>query len=197
MKNFKAAVPQAMQNKIKDFADNVDFHSIVSGNRESYGTQTIHEIEGNYVSGWMPKQDGGFSVDEFYSNDIDSSHHFTDKQTEFNNDQSEQCHKAFLHDNGLPEDTAWDDLTEEQKDAFANYENEWFEPALLQLQIYVNGFGTYDTDKDKNVTIRLSINYKDAPYYRENSAEDIKQLVLTHDEFMQTSNEDILKQFHI
>lgn len=196
LKNFKSSVPADLQNKIKELADSVDLSDIarqyvMSG---GCGEQRLEEIEGNYVSGWMPKQDGGFSVSDWYQNDIDSSYHFTEKQTEFNNDQQEQCFKAFLSDNDLDSEMLWDELTDEQKESLYDYEREWFEESLLQFQVFCEGYTEWTGDP-KQVVMRLSINYKDAPYYREQYAEDIKTYILEVDEFMNTPIANILEYF--
>jgi hypothetical protein len=195
MKNFKANVPADVQAKLKELAEMVqsEFRSIRSNHGESQsGESRLDEIEGNYVSGWMPRQDGGYSVSEWMISDIDSSYHFTEKQTEYVNSQSEQCYVAFFEDNGI-DPTTWDNSTEEHLEAFSEYENDWFsDGALLQVQMFVEGYS--ENGDEKQITIRASINYKDGEYAREKYAEDIKSVVLEIDEFMKTSNEDIIKQ---
>lgn len=206
MNQFKKTVPEAIQAKMKALAELAceEWHStIVLGNRRhgSLGGETrLNEIEGNHVSGWIPNQDGGYSVDHFYMSDCDSSYHFTEKQTDFVNAQSKDCFHCFLSDNDIDSETEYDGLTDEQKEEFNQYENEWFnDGALLQLQMFVEGFDTETIwrKSEKIITIRLSINYKDAPYYREKYAEDIKQLILSVDEFMAQDNESIIKQFTV
>lgn len=193
MKNFKSTVPAILAERIKKLAETIDFSEIVSGRMESVSEQMLREIEGNHVSGWLPRQDGGFAVDQFYSSDIDS-YHFTEKQTEFIEEQREQCFESFLLDYGIEED---DGLTDEQKESFYEYENEWFaEPALLSFEVFCNGYADL-IGEEKTVTIRLSINYKDAPYYREKYAEDIKSETLTVDEFLSESIADIIERFKI
>lgn len=199
MKNFKSSVPAALQTKIKAFADAVDFDDMVKGN-QSHGAmmeQQQSEIEGNYVSGWMPNQDGGFTVSQYYQCDLDSSYHFTEKQTEWANAQSDDCMSAFKSDNDIDSEASWDDLTDEQKNEYGEYENEWFsDGALLELQIFVEGYTEWKGDPQQ-VTIRLSINYKDAPYFRQGDAEDIKQRVLTVDEFMAADIPALIAEFSI
>jgi hypothetical protein len=203
MNNFKSSVPVAIQTKLKalaDMAENEWHNTIVLGNRRygSEGEVRINEIEGNYVSGWMPKQDGGYSVENYYRSDVDSSYHFTEKQTDFVNEQSKQCFDSFLSDNEIDSETEWDSLTDEQKEEFSQYENEWFnDGALLQLQMFAEGFDNSMWSKEKQITIRLSINYKDAPYFREKYAEDIKQVILSVDEFMAQDNKSIIQQFTV
>lgn len=201
MKNFKSSVPVEIQNKIKEFADSVDFRDLIKGH-QSYGfecEQGLSEIEGNHVSGWIPHQDGGFSISQYCQCDEDSSYHFTEKQTEFMHESAKHCFDSFLSDNDLEAETEYDDLTEEQQERLFEYEMEWMDSALLELQIFVEGYQTYSIwgNDETTVTIRLSINYKDAPYYREKYAEDIKVMVLDIDEFLAMPNEEILKQFEI
>lgn len=203
MNNFKREVPNAIQEKMQALAlyvENEWENIICTGNKShnSIGDTQQSEIEGNYVSGWMPNQDGGFMVSKLYYSDIDSSYHFTEKQTDFVNESSDQCYKAFLSDNDI-EVEEYDQLTDEQKDSFGEYERNWFDDgALLQWQCFVEGYseGVFGS-KEKLVTMRISINYKDAPYFREKSAEDIKTLALSIDEFMSMPIEDIAKQFAV
>jgi len=204
MKHFKRDVPEAIQTKLAALAnlsENEWENTLVTGHKGFGGlTDTrTDEIQGNHVSGWIPRQDGGFTVSKLYSCDVDSSYHFTQKQTDFVNKQSANCFEAFLSDNNIDNETQWDGLTEKQKEEFADYENEWFnDGALLQFQMFVEGFNSSDMfAKHKQVTIRLSINYKDAPYFRERGAEDIKQVVFEIDEFLSMENMDIIKQFTV
>jgi hypothetical protein len=196
MKNFKSRVPADIQAKIKEIADSITFRELISGNQESISEQNTNEIEGNYRSGWIPKQDGGFVVDQLFYDDSDSSHHFTKEQTQAAYEDDKRCFKSFLSDHGLDEDTEYDALTDEQKEQLAEYENDWHDPALLQFQI----FADYDTgirSEPANITMRLSINYKDAPYYREKYAQDIKTLILEPAEFMAKPVSEIIEQFKI
>lgn len=202
MENFKATVPADLQAKVKAFIDDASFDDIVTG-YQSFGLEaeeTREEIEGNYRSGWLPRQDGGFMLRQWARCDEDSSYHFTEKQTEWVNEQSKQCWNAFLSDNGIDSETSWDGLTEEQQSECSDYENEWFrDGAMLELQVFVNGYSPYDSgaDLEERVTIRLSINYKDAPYFRERDAEDIKTEILTVAEFMAQDNAAIIERFKI
>lgn len=200
MKNFKNTVPDILAARIKELVEAVDFSEMVSGWKESHSEQTLREIEGNYVSGWMPKQDGGFAVEQFYRSDIDSSFHFTEKQSEFVAEQQEQCFKSFLHDNGIEDDgfnDVFDSLTDEQKEAFYEYENDWFsDSALLSFEVFCNGYTGWKNEEE-TVTIRLSINYQDAPYYREGFAEDIKCEILTVEEFLAEDVTAIIERFKI
>jgi hypothetical protein len=200
MKNFKSSVPLLVQAKLHSLATELeltfsDVVGMLSSRAEPIGDVRLDEIEGNYVSGWMPRQDGGFNVNQLFRSDLDNSYHFTEKQTDFVKSQSEECYAAFFEDNGIDPST-WDDLTEEQKESYSEYENEWFEDgAMLEVQMYANGYpGSYWEEKEQTINIRVSINYRDAPYFRESSAEDIKQLILTEAEFMAADNAAIINQ---
>lgn len=197
--NFKQNVPETLQNKIHDVTNYIlDNFRDMTGRKECMiSPEVLQDIEGNAISGWIPHQDGGFQVSGFFQNDCDSSYHFTEKQTDYCNDQSQQCWDSFLQDNDLPSGIEWNNLTHEQQNEYMEYENNWFEPALLQFQCFCDGFSFYDDGKRQYVTFRVSINYKDAPYYREKYAEDIKSVIYTAEEFMQLTNEEINNEFTV
>jgi hypothetical protein len=202
MKNFKSAVPATISAKIKAIADQFDFDDIVHSTARYgfFSEQRLDEIEGNYVSGWNPKQDGGFSINVLTQSDIDSSYHFTEKQTEWAKRQEEHCREAFCMDNGLDVETKWEDLGEELEEKYSEYEREFFEGALLEFQIFVDGYGEFlgwEKREEKTVLMRLSINYKDAPYFREGYAEDIKTWILTVEEFEKITYDEIVEHFTI
>jgi len=180
MEQFKYFVPAELQEKIQSIATELElnFH-VYKGNAETYGCIHIDPIEGNYRDGWIPHQHGGLSVSDFILSDIDNSRHLTEEQTEFINESYSDCWKSFCHDNDLDETIAYNDLSDEQQNELADYENEWFEPALLEFQIFVDG-----SEDDLQVVCRSSINYKDAPYYREKYAEDIHSVTYDYVEFM-------------
>ena len=94
-----------------------------------------------------------------------------------------------MRDSNLESGIEWDNLTEKQKEEFSDYELEWFESALVQFQVFANNFG-YGGNKP-SVTVRVSVNYKDAPYYREKYAEDLNSTDYTLDEFMKLSIQEL------
>lgn len=201
MKNFKNSVPLIVQSKLKMLAAfiNDNLSNVVTTRYEAQCESRVSEIEGNYVSGWNPRQDGGFEVSQFVQSDIDSSYHFTQKQTDYVQEQSAQCYSAFFSDNGIDEETQYCDLTEEQKEQYYEYEREWFQDgALLQIQMFASGYpGGYWEEKEQTITVRVSINYSDAPYFREGSAEDIKTLILTEAEFLDMGICDLIIKIKI
>ena len=198
MENFKVGVPQEVQDKLHAIAQEIEenFRGMVNGCWLECTEPRLDTIEGNYRSGWMPNQDGGFSVNVFCQNDMDSSYHFTEKQTDYNNDQQKQCWESFLSDNDIDNETSYSDLTENEKENLHEYESGWFDYALLSFEMFVDGYTDWKKD-DKQVTLRASINYKDAPYYREKAAEDIKTLILEIDEFLKMANKDIIDQLKV
>jgi hypothetical protein len=198
MKNFKSSVPALVQDKLHVLATNIQlaFSDVVTHRCEAYGDVQLSEIEGNYVSGWMPRQDGGFNVSLLVVSDLDSSYHITEKQTEFVNEQSKNCMQAFCMDNSLDEDA---EMSDETRDEYYEYERDWFaDGALIQIQMYASGYpGSYWEEKEQTITVRVSVNYKDAPYFRERDAEDVKTLILSEAEFMAMCIKDIITQITI
>lgn len=195
--NFKKIVPVELQEKIKQLTEKMEFGEILSGWQESMSEQTISPIEGNYRDGWMPNQDGGYSVDQFYLSDMGSIFHFTGKQTEWMNRCYDDMLESFCRDNDIenPDCINYDSL--QVIEQLSEYEINWFDPALLQFQVFVEREDRFDDRSPMSVVCRLSINYKDAPYYREKYAEDIRVISYTMEEFMQTENRDIIRKFLI
>ena len=199
MENFKSTVPDSLQAKMKTLAETIleEWRDITGRTECVISPETVGEIEGNYRDGWMPHQDGGFTVSGYYQNDEDSSYHFTENQTEYVSEQAKQCLDSFCADNGYDaESLDWED--DAFKEEFYEYEREWYEEALLQYEIYCNGFGSYiRKGEEQTVTIRVSINYKDAPYYRGKYAEDIKERTFTIEEFMMADVSAIIEEFTV
>lgn len=192
--NFKKIVPENVQEKIRSLAESIEFDDLISGWKDSESEQEIRPIEGNYREGWMPNQDGGFSVDQFYRSDADSTYHFTQKQSEYMAIYYDTMLESFCRDNDI-ESIDYDN--DGMLDRLVEYENEWFEPALLQFQVFIERLDRFDDSSEMQVVCRLSINYRDAPYYREKYAEDIKQEIYSLDEFMKLENSVIIEAFTI
>ena len=191
--NFKKIVPNDVQEKIKQLVDSVEFHELISGHQESISEQTISPIEGNYCSGWIPNQDGGFSSDQLYVSDINAPS-FTQKQHDFISKQYDDMLNSFMADYNL-ETIDYED--EELQERLYEYEREWWEPALLEFQVFIEREDKFEDNSPMSVICRLSINYKDAPYYREKYVEDIQVRSYSLNEFMQTENRVIIEGFRI
>lgn len=200
LEHFADEVPQEVQRKLGRIALLIkqDFSDMVSGNKEAYSDERLEPVFGKSYSGYIPFQNGGFTVSKFFLNDEDSTYHFTEKQTEYNQEQAKNCYEAFLMDNGLDRETEYDSLTEEQQESLFEYERDWFEPALLSFTMFADGFkeGFYDSKKPY-VLFRTSINYKDAPYYRERDEEDIISFTLDIEEFLAMPEQEIIDKLKV
>lgn len=163
---------------IHEIAERLD--EVIGRWPEFYGCERVDEIH------------NGFEWTEFTRFDCDTSYHITPAQTQSWNKQYENMLESFLHDHkdDLPDDininNYWDKIRDDDKleSLFCEYENEWFEPALLRLSV-----------QDDHVF--LSINYSDQPYYRyqydepilkvelaENVDETINRMKKAYDEFL-------------
>lgn len=188
--HFDDSVPQAVRDKLFVLATAVK-DDFISEQGEAYGSVTLDAVYGQAHSGYTPLQLGGYKVTELYRNDCDPSYHFTKEQTDFNNEQSEDCYEAFARDNDLENDFTIDCMSPEMQDAFYEYEKEWFEPALLRFEIWLKDLTT--------VEIQLGINYSDAPYYRTQYDDTLftttmpieKLLKITTEQFIQLLNKGI------
>lgn len=195
-KHFDDKVPQNIRDRIAELVQAVH-DDFISDQRDAHGCARIDEISGVPIPGFWPFQDGGFQVSEFYRSDIDSSYHFTPSQTDAMNEQQEYCYECFASDHkdkllaaGISEekleDTDYRDIEKaELENEFADYENEFFEPALLRVEIWV---------EKESVYCRLSVNYKDQPYYRSEYDETICEFNLTFEEALSITSEDFIKR---
>lgn len=188
--NFKSEVPAALQNKIHALALHVqeNWDSFINSGECIISPETIESIHGNAYDGFIPFQDGGFQVSGFYSNNPWDCH-FSQGQKEYNERQSNDCWVQFLRDNNLESGIEWDNMTDQQQSDFTEYECEWFEPALVQFEVFADGF-RYGSEKP-SVTVRVSVNYMDAPYYRGKYAEDLNSTSYDIDEFMKLSLQEL------
>lgn len=131
---------------------------------ESYGCNRIDEIHMGYE--WT----------DLYRSDIDPTYHITSEQSRIMDIRLESCMEYFLEENNLNKETTYCDLTEEQKLSYSEYENEWFEPALLRVSI-------------SQYEIEISINYDDIPYYRP----QYDEFILKHEIDETDKIDDIIK----
>jgi len=184
MKHFDKTVNEKTALKLKELADLVKDNYISDQNNAMRGGE-INEISGVSYSGFIPFQKGGYSVDEFYSHAFSSGESLTNKEQEFADKTSAECWKDFLSDNGLKESTEYDDLTNEQQNDLSGYEIESLEPTLLRYESWV--------DDDDRIFLRLSAGYEDAPYYRTQYDETIKELTLEEKDFLEKDLETLAK----
>lgn len=151
---------------------------------ELYGCERVEEIH------------NGFEWSDFTRYDCDSSYHVTPNMTESWNKQYENMIDNFLDDHkddlpkGITVNNYWDKIRDNDalQTLMQEYENDWFEPALLRLSI-------------QNDEVFLSINYNDQPYYRyqydepilkinqcETVDDTIKAMSRAYDEYIKQNN---------
>lgn len=183
--NFKPYVNRRVADKIYDLVSGVGFDALLPNTMyESYGTDHINPIEGNARSGWFPFQDGGYARSTLIRNDIDISYHVTKGQTEAVEQASKNMLDSFMLDYGIDPDEGVDYDDDDLMNKLSEYENEWHDPALLSFSVIV---------KEGCVGISLSVNYRDAPYYREKYGETIHEIVVDVETFMATSEQQLIE----
>lgn len=177
MTHFNPSVPKEIREKLSIFADVVE-GDYINQLSEGYGCTKIDEISGVPYSGFIPYTNGGFIISEFIRCDLDASYHLTNAQTEWVN-KMESILIEEIRENFDIDLTVCSEPPEEVTD----YENDFWEPALLQITAIV-------TEKHK-VKIELSVTYRDSPYYRYEYREVINTIELTLAEFTQINPEEL------
>ena len=180
MENFKKSVPAEIQNKLKDLAENLEFYDIA----ETCDKEQVSEISGNSYDGFMAFQRGGFEVSVFADNGSGPGSFVTEDQEKFIDNLKDQCEKDFREENEIDKNS---ELTDEQLDELLNWESDYLEPLLIRSEMWVE-------DEKDEILFRLSINYKDAPYYRGNHDEDLNEFTMTFIDFLNTDNDEIIKK---
>lgn len=175
--HFKSSVPDAVALKMYVLASLIH-EDYISEQGESYGTKQLSEISGIGYDGYIPFQDGGFEVTDMYPSTPWTTT-FNAAHEEFLNKESDRCLENYMHElmrqgrraDDLPVDATYEDLTEKQKEEYGDYENEWFEPALLRFATWIS-MDTKWGNEAKEVNFRLTLGYSDGPYYRDSKDDD-------------------------
>lgn len=164
------------------------------GRGENYGCANINEIYGYDPGGFIPFQNGGFEVTELYHHDVDGSYHITDGQSEAAQNHEEYLYECFARDYEDELQAAGIDTTDKYyqipaslENTFADYESDFWEPALLRFCIFIN-------KENDTIELSLSLNYSDAPYYRDKYDDDtLATQSIALDEFLKMQPEQVLE----
>ena len=183
---FKNIVPSEVQEKLLRIAESIEanFTDVITSG-ESYGCARMDVIHGMSYDGFIAFQDGGYTVSDLFRCDIDSTYHFNDTQTAYMNQQEKYMMEDFYNDAKVLSGTSYNDMTDEQQMKLQEYEQEYYEPALVSIELFVNM-------DDDIVTMRTEINYRDSPYYREKSNDMLAQNNLTIAEFLAMPDDEII-----
>lgn len=185
--HFDASVSPTVANKLHAVALLVQ-HNYISDYKQpngSYGDSNLTTIGGKPEDGYVPFQQGGFEVTDFYQCDQDTSYHLTSKQSEYMAKLDKACLEQFCEENDI---VNVNDIPDGMSDILSDFEANWYEPTLLRFRIYI---------KHNLVCMRLSVNYKDMPYYRNDSDELISEHTLSIDDFMTADNNELIKEVFV
>ena len=203
--HFNDRVPQALRDHMHACASAAHDDFIGDAGSESFGVPNINAIYGYHVSGFIPSQLGGYEVTELYSSDTVSRYHFTKAQSESMAESEKYMYECFYRDciSGLDKRAgdpkidaktfSYSDLDAWPKlqNQFSEYENDWFEPALLRLEMWIDDVEPQiignDRQQPERVFVRLGLNYRDQPYYRSASDETLFEFNIPVAEFLETS----------
>lgn len=197
--HFSGCVPHILKFRMLEFADYIEDEigrcSLVGMGRDAYGTARVENILGHICEGYIPYQQGGFSISEFFSAGFSSGSYFSDRERTFCERVYDEMIRDYLKDiQGVTEDELeeafnnfiYNSLSESQQHEFEEYEydNHSNEPTLLTFRCYL---------KHDGVHLVCAINYAGAPDYSSECEEVLTQVVLTPQTFLETSYEELLK----
>jgi hypothetical protein len=183
--HFASEVPENVKDKLLAIAHEVE--NEVFSMVDTHGCLRIEPIHGVGYSGFIPFQNGGFEVTDYVNTGLSSGTFLTESERDFYETLQSDCEKDFRMDNKIEDDI---ELTEEQIEAFEDYEQSYFDDQLSMLR-----FETWIEQDNETVFLRLSIGYKDAPYYRSNHDETIKEMSFNINDLMKMSVLDLVKPF--
>lgn len=200
MTHFAECVSKDLQEKLLELAEYVEEDFISDYSHNAYGCMHINAIYGHHISGFIPFQNGGYEVTEFYSNGWTTGCYFNKAQEEFEAETYEYMLECFARDyydydtdkaKEWAKNYSYDDLTDDDRYEFENYENEWFEGVLLRFEMWIERDANND---NKCVMARLSVNYRDAPYYRSTSDDTLVELELDIKEIMGLTGDKLIEK---
>lgn len=161
--NFHSSVDTVTKQNLLALAELVKEELISDLNREAYGCSNLNEVQGYDASGYIAHQVGGYDVTEYYSNSLDSSCHLTKSQAAYLDEYAGYALKDFKRDNDIEDD---DDIPEELEEHYSKFEDDYLGECLAIFRCWLE-------DDNKTIQIDLGANYKDAPYFRNGSTENL------------------------
>lgn len=185
MTHFEKTVSAEIKTKLKEFAELVKDEFISDLLRHEHNAQgdgILNEISGVSGPGFIPLQRGGFEVHDFYFTNGDA---ITEKEEILQVGIHKECLEMFCEDNKIDQ-CEYSKLTEKQQEQFQEYEQDHGEPSLLRAEMWI--------EKESTIFFRLSLGYRDAPYYRTRHDETLNDITFTEKEFMLIDNKEIAKE---
>lgn len=182
--HFDRYVPIGIVEKLSELADEVLADTFCCYNPCRDGEAQAEIISGVPESGYIPFQDGGYRIVQTVSNGLSSGSYLSDGERIFTENLQKQCEDDFLE--RYDYNINYEGLTEDAKEVCYDYENNWFMEVdtLIEFECW---------SKDANVYLRLSINYKDCPYFRNQYAETLWEKTMTHTDFLECDIKTLVK----
>lgn len=174
--NFKPKITQDLANKIYNLVNDFDYRDLPFNFEMLSGDYNLTEIEGNFVSGWIPRQDGGFKVSTPILSVIDYS--ITSKQLELH----QKVYKEW--EVVLKEAIASGEIDGSEESIWVHeqqyYQDNWYDIAYLELQCYT---------KDGKTIVEFIIEHMEI--------EILASLEYNNIEFIATDNEIIINDLFL
>lgn len=171
---------------------------------ETLGMESrLEPISGVGYDGFIPFQAGGFKITQFFISDSDSCRHFTTAQTDFMDSLVADCAKDFLIDTGK-ESFDYSAASEAEQAEWEDHERAYFDEtsaAILRVELWrgdheegylpSQGFVTLDSGI---IFLRVSVGYRDSPYFRSANDETIFEMNMHEEDFLRAGKKKILSR---
>jgi hypothetical protein len=181
--HFADHVPQDIRQALKELAEHAAGELDGFNGAEGFGEAQVSKIWGKNPGGFIPFQDGGFEASLLIRFDIDESYHVSEGMTEEANRYDKMATENALTELGLPAETPWGDLTDEQRETVWEHVDAIFNVgALLRFECWQDRAGRVGFTSgggSGQVFLRLSVNYSDGPYFRSKDDETLHELSLS------------------
>jgi hypothetical protein len=197
--HFNSRVSQTLRNKIleiAEYAQGEGLEDFAPAWKDSFGKPRIDDVYGHSYDGFIAFQDGGFDVNQMYASGYGGGCYFTQGEREFTEEQRRECvinyfRETFNLDRVEAEEKEaghwWEELTETQQEELSQSESDWCEEVLLRFCIWVS--------REGGVVLRLSLGYRDAPYYREGYDETIIEKTFRESKILRFDAKTIWEKF--
>lgn len=133
--HFKNHVDIALREKLLNIINNIDVMKFSLAS-EYYEECDIQKIEGNHVSGWIARQDGGYYKEVLHLNSYDPSHAMTEQHINYLDNLQGELSDDFKEYNNLKDD---DEIPSDLLEFYWDHMDSGLGNHSIQAMLYVRG----------------------------------------------------------